>query len=388
MDNLDLDTSLLDPDEMAPEQEDELIEEKLITENIEAPIHLDYKLKTMEERNALVTRIIEQTPRAQLTPRYLEILGDYIMGALTKEQRKEHYYITDNRAITIGRRETSLEGLAEKFENGEDGMYSLFGEADKNVLFSPKYTISPKDIEEVPGLKELRAAMEEVEAEGKKATGKRKYLLKKQLIEMRKDQYILKNAHKPTMYIAPSPTTSAKIDLYERKYIDEEGNPQSTGLITFFNPKHISAILCNYNALKIHVFGRHQSDFYYLMEDFDTLLRRALDPYPLYRDLVRLKIKGASNLEIQAALEKAHGIKHSVQYISSLWRNKIPKLIAEYAQNEYLLYHYTNEEYGKWKRCSCCGEYKLAHNRFFSKNKTSKDGWYSICKECRNKKKY
>ena len=64
MDNLDLDTSLLDPDEMAPEQEDELIEEKLITENIEAPIHLDYKLKTMEERNALVTRIIEQTPRA------------------------------------------------------------------------------------------------------------------------------------------------------------------------------------------------------------------------------------------------------------------------------------------------------------------------------------
>ena len=48
--------------------------------------------------------------------------------------------------------------------------------------------------------------------------------------------------------------------------------------------------------------------------------------------------------------------------------------------------HYTEEERGKWKRCSKCGQIKLANNRFFSKNNTSKDGWYSICKECRNKK--
>jgi hypothetical protein len=47
----------------------------------------------------------------------------------------------------------------------------------------------------------------------------------------------------------------------------------------------------------------------------------------------------------------------------------------------------TNEEYGKWKKCSRCGQIKLANNRFFSKNSTSKDGFYSICKCCRNKKK-
>ena len=41
----------------------------------------------------------------------------------------------------------------------------------------------------------------------------------------------------------------------------------------------------------------------------------------------------------------------------------------------------------KFKKCSRCGQMKPAHNRFFSKNSTSKDGWYSICKCCRNKKK-
>ena len=50
----DLDTSFLE----APEQEEEeLIEEKLITENIQPPIKLDYKLKTIEERRDLVEKI-------------------------------------------------------------------------------------------------------------------------------------------------------------------------------------------------------------------------------------------------------------------------------------------------------------------------------------------
>nr|DAL81174.1 MAG TPA: Stc1 domain [Bacteriophage sp.] len=39
------------------------------------------------------------------------------------------------------------------------------------------------------------------------------------------------------------------------------------------------------------------------------------------------------------------------------------------------------------KKCSKCGQLKPAHNQFFSKNKTSKDGLYSICKRCRNKKR-
>ena len=92
------------------------------------------------------------------------------------------------------------------------------------------------------------------------------------------------------------------------------------------------------------------------------------------------------NIQIQEKLYEDYGIKHSVEYISSLWRNKIPKMIAETAANEWLEWHFTFEEKGNWKKCSRCGQVKLAHNHFFSKNSTSKDHFYSICKECRNKK--
>ena len=91
-------------------------------------------------------------------------------------------------------------------------------------------------------------------------------------------------------------------------------------------------------------------------------------------------------MEIQAILEKEFGVKHSLEYISSLWRKKIPGLIASYAEDKYLDWYYFQVEKGKYKKCSRCGQIKLAHNKYFSKNKTSKDGFYSICKCCRNSK--
>ena len=61
-------------------------------------------------------------------------------------------------------------------------------------------------------------------------------------------------------------------------------------------------------------------------------------------------------------------------------------MLADAAAEDYLIWHFTVEEKGTWKKCSKCGQIKLAHNRFFSKNSASKDNFYSICKECRNKK--
>ena len=363
-----------------------LLEEKLEEAEIKPAKKLDYTLQTAQERSDFVSGVLQETNPEKITSKYLEILSDYIIFAMDKEERKQKNILTENRMITVNKRETSYQGLVMKFENGEDGLYNLITN-DKNILLTPKTSITQKDIDDIEPLRVLREAIEIVEKEEKAATGKRKFLLKKQLIEMRQDQYSIKSAYKPPMYATGMVKSFVKADLSENITMNECQEPISDGFISFFNPFHISALLCNYSLLKEESYGNFMNDCYYLMQDLDNLIERTLkDKYPLYYDLLIYKIDGKQNTEIQELLDKDWGIKHSIEYISSLWRNKIPKLIAEQAKEDYIMWYYTTQERGQWKKCSRCGQIKLAHNRFFSKNKTSKDGFYSICKDCRNAK--
>lgn len=366
---------------------DTTLQEEIIAEEDCGYIKMDFSLETPEERNEKVKEIIRETPPEKLTPKYLEKLTDYIIFAMDKQERKEKKILTDNRMVTVNKRETSFEGLAGKLENGEDGIYDMIAN-DKNIIFSPKVSITEKDLAEIAPLKQLRDAIEVVEEQAKKAKGKKAFLLKKQLIEMRQDQYVIKNSYRRPIYCMNLVKSFKKIDLSEKISIKEDGTITSSGLINFFDEKCVSVLLCNYSKLKEDTWSNFHDDAKWLMIDFDNLVDKTLqEKYPLYYDLVIYKIDGKQNQEIQSLLEQKHGIKHSVEYISSLWRNKIPKLIAQQAKEDWLVWHYTMEEYGKWKKCSRCGQIKLAHNYFFSKNKTSKDGWYSICKCCRNAKK-
>lgn len=363
-----------------------LLEEKLEEAEIKPAKKLDYTLQTAQERSDFVRGVLQETNPEKITAKYLEILSDYIIFAMDKEERKQKNILTENRMITVNKRETSYQGLVMKFENGEDGLYNLITN-DKNILLTPKTSITQKDIDEIEPLRVLREAIEMIEKEEKAATGKRKFLLKKQLIEMRQDQYSIKSAYKPPMYATGMIKSFVKADLSENITMNEHQEPISDGFISFFNPFHISALLCNYSLLKEESYGNFMNDCYYLMQDLDNLIEKTLkDKYPLYYDLLIYKIDGKQNTEIQELLDKDWGIKHSIEYISSLWRNKIPKLLAEQAKEDYIMWYYTTQEYGQWKKCSRCGQIKLAHNRFFSKNKTSKDGFYSICKDCRNAK--
>ena len=350
-------------------------------------IKMDYKLKTAEERVEKVKEIIANTPSERLTQKYLDKLSDYIVIPIERQERKENHIITDNHNITVTKREMSFEGLVVRLENGEDGIYNMIAN-DKNIIFQPKVSITPQDLEEMPELKKLHEAILKVEEQLKTARGKTAYKLRKQLIEMRKDQYVIKGSYKKPIYSMNLIKSASKIDLSEKVKEDKDnGTVSSNGLINFFNEKHISALLCNYSKLKEDSWDKFNNDMKWMMMDLDVLVDNALkEKYPLYYDIVIYKIDGKQNAEIQQLLYEKHGIKHSVEYISCLWRNKIPKLIAEQAQKDWLIWHYTFEDYGKWKRCSRCGQIKLAHNYFFSKNKTSRDGYYSICKECRNKK--
>lgn len=305
---------------------------------------------------------------------------------MEKQERKERKILTDNRMMTVNKRECSFEGLVSQLENGEDGIYNLITD-NKNQIFQPKVTITKKDLDEIQPLRQLREAINVWEAKLKVTEGKDAFVIKKALIEMRKDQYVIKNAYRRP--IVPNKLTRSThvIMLPDEtsSFDDEEGYPIPKG-VSLLDPVVCSAILCNYSRLKEDSYDRLEGDLYYLMLDFDEIADKALKEYPLYEKIVECKVDGLQNTQIQEILQMEFGIKHSLEYISSLWRKKIPKLIASQAEDEYLYWYYLNIKKGKYKKCSRCGQIKLAHNKYFSKNKTSRDGYYSICKKCRNSK--
>ena len=305
---------------------------------------------------------------------------------MEKQERKERKILTDNRMMTVNKRECSFEGLVSQLENGEDGIYNLITD-NKNQIFQPKVTITKKDLDEIQPLRQLREAINVWEAKLKVTEGKDAFVIKKALIEMRKDQYVIKNAYRRP--IVPNKLTRSThvIMLPDEtsSFDDEEGYPIPKG-VSLLDPVVCSAILCNYSRLKEDSYDRLEGDLYYLMLDFDEIADKALKEYPLYEKIVECKVDGLQNTQIQEILQMEFGIKHSLEYISSLWRKKIPKLIASQAEDEYLYWYYLNIKKGKYKKCSRCGQIKLAHNKYFSKNKTSRDGFYSICKCCRNSK--
>lgn len=254
----------------------------------------------------------------------------------------------------------------------------------KITIFKPKVTITTKDLEEIEPLRQVQQAIKWWEEKQKKAQGKDKYIIKKAIIELRKDQYTIKNAYRKPIVFAKK-MHSKHLSQFDDSYkIDEEGKVIPEG-ISFLNPKVISAILCNYSRLKQVGFDDLESDTWYMMLDFDILAAKALEDYPLYDRIALDKIDGMQNIDIQKDIEEQYNVKYSLEYISSLWRKKIPNLIASQAEDDLLNWHYLYKEKGKYKKCSKCGRIKLAHNKYFSRNKTSRDGWYSICKECRNK---
>lgn len=344
---------------------------------------LDYTLESPSERLALVEQIVAENP--EMTPNYIEALADYLILCMEKQEKKERKVLTDNRMATVNKRETSFEGLVCQLENGEDGIYNLINE-NKNTIFQPKISITKDDLEEIPYLEQLRTTIDTWDEAIKHTSGRDAFIMKKALIDMRKDQYTIKQAYrKPVIPIKLSRSTSTYIPLDDNSRLNENNEVVIDG-VSLMDPQTVSAILCNYSRLKEDSYDRFEGDTWYLIQAFEEICDAALKDFPLYMRLVECKIDGMQNINIQETLQVEFGIKHSAEYISSLWRNKIPKMIAAEAKRAFIIHEFKRLGL-PFKKCTKCGQLKPAHNDFFSINKTSRDGWYSICKCCRSRKR-
>lgn len=361
-------------------------------------LKLNYELKTPQERIELVNKIIESSSPEKLTSKYLDELSKYIVFCMDDAEKKSKKILTPNRENYIKMRETSLEGMAVKFETSdgtnniegklEDTIYNL-AINDKNVYLTPRKTpVTQEELDTIPGLQEIQNEIERLEEQFKIATGKARFSIKNNIKELWKDFHELRKNYKKPISYSKLTKVIKRLDLYETIKVENQEIIVEDSNISLLIPQHISFLLCNYSTLKEECYGCFDSDIYYMMIALDELVERALDEkYPMYKDILIHKIDGLQNADIQRELEQKYNNRYSIEYISSLWRQKIPKIIAEQARKEYTLWYFTEVEKGHYKKCSKCGQIKLAHPYFYSKNKSSKDGYYSICKECRNKKK-
>lgn len=334
-------------------------------------IKLDYAIEEMDSRlEEVATLCNEHEYDEELTNQNLEQMADYLIYQMEKQEKKQRKILTPNRLVTVNKRETSFEGIVAKFEKNADGVYGIMSE-DKNTILTPKVSITSKDLEEIPFLKQVRYAIDTL-----KLIPEKNYIVQQAIIDLSQTQYIIKNAYQKPIRAKSSPpsVSCSNIDWCER--------------LDFTNWLTVSAILKYYSKLKTNASEKFETDMYWVLYDFEKLADDSLRNHPMLYDIMVDKVENLQNKEIQERLEQKYGSTYSVEYISSLFNNKIPKLIAETAKAQELIYHYTFVEKGAWKKCNRCGQVKLLHSTFFSKNSSSsKNGFYSICKSCRNTKK-
>lgn len=352
-------------------------------------MRLDYTIKDQQKRLDAVRDIVDSTD--DLNPSTLTYMADYLLfmsesGTTKTEKSQEYPVVTRNREITVSKRQVSYEEMSESDDYGSDSVCLLVS-MDKNQILDPKDPITERDLDEIPGMRAKAEQIASLKAQMESARGRRKYMLKHQLIATYQEQYTLKfswmGGMRPKVSSPRFKYTATRMPN-EDVWVDADGFPHANpGTLSFLDPNVVSAFLSNYVSLRFSDDALVDSELHLMALDLERLISEALDS-PVLRDIAVMKMCGCSNEEVADAIESRYGISHFHRYYSTIWKKRIPKLIVKRAQEEYVMNHHDEMGFTEYKVCPRCGRTLLAHPMFFCRN-SSKDGYYSICKSCRSK---
>lgn len=249
------------------------------------------------------------------------------------------------------------------------------------------------------------------------------YLKKRHsLVELRRQQYTLKDSYKPVLFfenghdtqIAPDPIRfgadipvlplglrsgdrkslvifqdlnklNVELDEEDLKLISNQIWSQNTSAAAFDfqNLEHVYQLFMLYFEVKEEV-DRNTSDV-------DSSLKALLDTLSYYidfaeltdiqREILQLKVQKKKNLEIAAYINKKYGKTYTDNYISTIFRQKIIRAINEVAAYHLLIMEniFFPEEF---KKCNTCGRLLLKDSHNFVRKARAKDGYTNRCKDC------
>lgn len=355
---------------------------------------LDFNLQSYQERLGLINFLQKQGELDDCPPSELEKVANYLLYSEDVDAEVE---------LKEGnKRKVSYEELIES----TIGENTINSKPDASIYRIPKPKIDREKDGDIPGMKDLWEAIDIIDEryryckdvlDGKRdmdpdreliPTYQQKYFLREWMIDLRREQFLLKDIFRPVICAVPTfYTYSEKKDEYGMCIGEHILCPGSL-MIDFGNWQHIYAMLKYYSGMKAKTEDNPFHPWWCMYDFLDELMGRVRWS-PEHKLILIRKIDKVSNEQIAKELEDLSGKTYSVNYISTIWKQHISKQIVKQA---YLWWNEkefkpdgTMRTMSKWKVCPKCGRMLFTDDINFGKYMNGE--WREICKDCTYKAK-
>ena len=389
-------------------------------------VNLDFSIPTSTGRRDYIEEYIANNSDKKFSASDLETIANYILYGKDEDSGES---IVDRKEVQI---KTKYNSYSKKEPESLDELIEspTFDERIFNINKNRYKNIKPKIDREkdfdIPGIKELWKTIDRYQYIIDVNTGKindftapklssvELYKFKHMVIDLRRQQFYLKDMVKPTIcmfgtnarkvyqiedYSIPFDIESSDFSIAplgvlirkDQKFLnpreyrgeDYQYNKEAKYIIDFRNPDHIYYLLENYEDLRIGALNKPESTIGFLLDTLDFYID--LSDFNEQKKLI-LEHKKAriQNEVIKEKLSKEFGLTYSANYISTIWKQKICKEISEAAKLHFDYYLNRKNQF-KWKKCNQCGKIKLKDTREFMRKSRSSDGLSNRCKDCDKK---
>lgn len=284
----------------------------------------------------------------------------------------------------------------------------------------PRITIDRTLEADIPTMPELWKIIDEYSArlENPNLSNSERYKLRHTLIQLRQQQFLLKDIFKPMVQQSPNANRAIYLLTELEEEIDWEARDGQFGfapmglyhlgdarfeapltlsnerddwgynlkaryVIDFRNPDHIDQIVSFYEYLETYIVNHFDSAQKFILDTLEYYIKNTkLTDCQLA--ILRLKIGHTLNRDIAAKVNAEYNKTYSINYISTIYR----KVCAHISETAVRIYNYYYERINPlaFKQCYYCKKLKLATPEEFTRKTRNSDGLSSKCKECEHKK--